>query len=346
MSYFRIKQDLVNKIIYPSYFFYGQEIFLIEEVISDIKKIILPSEEKGFNFSKFELEENKWVDVISEAQTVPFLFSEKKLILVEVKGKRSESLTPSELSLLKEYFSSPSSHCVLTVKAGPCDRRKSLFKFFTSLPSNICCRIEFKPLKGKQLFAWIDDKVTSRGKIIGFTEKQRLIEITGSDLGNLNNEIDKLITYIGDKKTIQTEDIEDVTGYIRSFALWELTDSLEKFDLEKSLTVVNQLLNEGYHPLVILSFLSRFFQNLLSIKLMINENFSQEEIARNISTPYFKVQSLINLAKEFSEAGLNYFISYLKQLDLKCKSSSLNPKIMLENFLYLYWKRKFNRNFI
>jgi DNA polymerase-3 subunit delta len=346
LSYFKVKRDLENNIIYPSYFFFGEEIFLIEEIINLIKKILVPSEKENFNYHKYELTEYKWHDIISSAQTIPFLFSEKRIIVVEVREKKNENLTSSEENLLKSFFSSPPSHSVLIVKASHCDRKKPLFKFFMSLPQHICYQIEFKPLKGNQLFSWIDEKVRAQGKIIGFNEKQRLVDIIGHDLRNLNNELEKLIIFIGDKKTIQIEDIEEVTGHIRSFALWELTNSLEKFNFKKSLTIINKLLKEGYHPLIILNFLSRFFQNLLSIKLMIKDNISFKEIIENLPVPYFKTQDFINLATKFSEGELKYFISRLHQLDLRLKSTSSKPKMLLESFIYEYWMRKGGKNFI
>ena len=256
MNYFKVKRDLKNNIFYPSYFFYGEEVFLIEEIINLIKKIFIPSQKEGVNFNKYDLSEHKWQDIISSAQTIPFLFSEKRIILVEVREKKKENLSSSEENLLKRFFSSIPSHCIFIVKAVRCNKKKSLFKFFMSLPPNICFQAEFKPLKGSQLFSWIDEKVRSEGKVIGFSEKQKLVDIIGNDLRNLNNEIEKLIAFTGDRKKIQLEDIEEITGHIKSFALWELTNSLEKFDFIRSLTIIQKLLKEGYHPLVCLLYTS------------------------------------------------------------------------------------------
>jgi len=342
LNYFKVKRDLKNNIFYPSYFFFGEESFLIEEIINFIKKIFVPSQKESLNFNKYDLSEYKWQDIISSAQTMPFLFSEKRIILIEVRERKNENLTSSEEDLLRRFFSSFPSHCILIVKAGRCDRRKSLFKFFMNLPSDVCFQAEFKPLRENQLFSWIDEKVHSKGKVIGLKEKQKLIDIIGNDLRNLNNELEKLMAFIGDKKEIQLEDIEEITGHIRSFALWELTNSLEKFNFIKSLNIIQKLLKEGYHPLVILNFLSQFFHNLLSIKLIMKEgNISFKVIAENLSTPYFKTQEFIDLANKFSEAELRHFIHRLYQLELRLKTTSLKPKILLENFIYEYWiKRK------
>jgi DNA polymerase-3 subunit delta len=347
LNYFKVKKDLENNILYPSYFLYGEETFLIEEIINLIKEILVPSEKGGFNFNKYDLNENKWEDIISSAQTVPFLFSKKRVILVEVRNRKNENLTKSDENLLKNFFSSFPSHCILIIRADKCDKRRPLYKFFTSLPSNICFQVEFKLLKANQLLLWIDEKVKSNGKIIGFSEKQKLIDIVGNDLRNLNNELEKLIAFIGDRREIRSEDIEEVTGHIKSFALWEFTESLEKFDFEKSLSIFQKLLKEGYHPLVILSFLTQFFHNLLSIKLIMKEqDVDFNSIAENLSMPYFKTRDFIELANKFSESELKYLINRLHQLELKLKTSSVKPKILVENFIYEYWRRKGKKDFI
>ncbi|MFQ6083305.1 MAG: DNA polymerase III subunit delta [Candidatus Aminicenantia bacterium] len=340
MNYTQFIRNLEKKNITPCYFFYGRETFLADQALTLLRSSIIPPESEDFNYNKFSLEENSWQEIISTAQTIPFLSSGRRLISVKVKDKRSETISSVDLKILKEYFSSPASFSIIVISVENPDRKKPLYKFFSSLSPEICCLVELKPLKENQLYLWIDDKLAKESKKLTPEGKARLIEIVGTDLRNLDNELEKLITFVGKKEIIQSEDIEEITGDLRTFAFWELSNCLEKADFEKSLKIINHLTKEGTHHLVILGVFLKFFQRLLLVKLMMKEKHSFQEISQRTSIPVFKTNNIIKLAQQFSGEELNLFISELKTLDLKFKSTDSSPQALLENFLYFYCTKR------
>jgi len=53
-----------------------------------------------------------------------------------------------------------------------------------------------------------------------------LVDEVGNSLFALAGEIDKLVTYAGDRKTIEPADVAQLTGHTRNWVVWSLTDAL------------------------------------------------------------------------------------------------------------------------
>ena len=156
--------------------------FLAYEFLSRVRKVLISDENQDYNLEKLNLEDHSWAEVIDLARTVPFLFSSKRVVVVELNRKKDETLNSTEKSILQDYLSSPSSQTVLIVIfRGKVSRKTSIVRFFASFPSSVVRLEEIKVLRGKPLLSWIEEKFNSEGKTITLDGKRRLVEIIGSD---------------------------------------------------------------------------------------------------------------------------------------------------------------------
>lgn len=348
MYSFSLSKDIKEESLVPCYFFYGEETFLAYQFINELKQAIISPDVQDYNLERFNLEDHTWAEVLDLARTIPFFLSPWRIIVVEIpKGKR-ETLSSHEEKMLRDYFSSPSSKTVLIIVCqGKIDRSISIFKFFSSFPASTVCKKELKNLRGKALFTWMDEHFLSQGKTAAPEAKERLAELTGNDLRRAKNEIEKLATFVGEKKVIELDDINQVSGWIKTFFEWEISDSLSKANYKQCLLVLNNLLKkEGVKPVNILGSITRFFRDIFLAKLWLHEKEKDRKSIFKSLRPHIqekfgsfyvdKFREFFSLVERFSMKDLNRFLEELESVDLQMKSSGLSPQILLEEFLFKY----------
>lgn len=348
MYSFLLKKEIKEETLVSCYFFYGEETFLAYQFINGLKETLISSENQDFNVDKFNLEDNSWAEVIDLARTIPFFLSPWRIIIVEVKKGKWETLSSPEQRILEAYFSSPPSRTVFVVVfSGKIRKNSSLFKFFSSLPSSKAFSKELRRLREKDLHSWMDKKFFSYGKTATPDAIRRLEEFVGNDLRSVNNEIEKIITFVDDKKVIELDDVNQVSGWIKTFIDWEIAESLVKAEYQQCLVVLDNLIKkEGVELVNILGSIGRFFRDILMAKLLLREKdvdkkaiFKElrpqiHEKFGNFYTTKFK--EFFSLVEKFSMKDLNYVLAELQKVDFKIKTSGLNPKTLLESFLSDY----------
>jgi DNA polymerase-3 subunit delta len=330
------------------YFFHGEEFFEAHQFIRDLQRELASPDDQGAGLERFSLSATPWRDILDVARTMPFFFSPWRLLVVEIeddkKDDKKEDLTAPEMKMLKEYFAAPTPKTILIVLfAGKIRKTKPLYKVLSSLPPSAVAVKELRALKGEALFAWVEAKVTALGKRASSEAIDRLIDVTGSDLYRLENELEKLATYAADKKLIEEADVNLLSAGLKDFDNWELTNCLEKTDFEKSLTVLNSLFADNYAPPYILGILAGFLRDILMAKTWLREKKDRREIFRElrprISETYgsfyrSKLNDFFDLVERFSLKEINFLIARLEQIDLKIKTTDAPAQALFEAFIY------------
>jgi DNA polymerase III delta subunit len=340
-------KEIKEETLIPCYFFYGEETFLAWEFVNELKEALISPEIQDSGVERFNLEDNSWAEVIDSARALPFLISPWRIIVVEVPKGKKEILSSREESILKDYFSSPPPKTVIVIVfSGKIKRNASLFKFFSSLSPATASLKELRYLKEKAFYAWMDKKFLSQGKTATHEAKIRLQELTGNDLRRVSNEIEKLITFAGEKKVIELDDVNQVSGWLKSFFEWEIADSVGKADFEGSLIVLNNLFKEGVRPEYILGSIAKFFRDIFLAKLLLIEKSMERKAIFKELRPHIhekfgnfyaaKFKEFFSFVDRFSLKDLNRVLAELKEVDLKMKTTSLSPQTLLESFLFDY----------
>ncbi len=356
---FVLNREISEETILPGYFFYGKEVFLAYQFINELKKVLAFPDNQAYGIEKFDLENHSWMQVIDAARTGHLLFSTKSMIVVEVSEPRDKHLSSMEESVLRKYFSSPSYQTVLIIIfSGKLKQDALLFRIFSTFSSSTVFRKELRPLKEKALLIWIERKLKMTGKFATVEAKKRMVESIGSDLGRMNNEIEKIVTFIDKKKLIELDDVNQISGWIKSFDEWEILDNLFEADYEKCLLTLDNLLKKkAVPPGAILAGIVRFFRDILQAKLWLKEKAKDRRMIFKELRPKIKekfrdlyarkYREFFSLVDTISMKDLNHFLLALREIDLKYKTSSISTKsnsrqTLLESFLFDYCCRRKN----
>ena len=359
------------------YLYYGEEEFLAEEFIGELESVLAASAGEEFRLTRMDLDETKWREVIDTARTAPFLFESWRAIVVRIPerragadkgpdrksdadgeaGKGTKFLSVIDQKILRDYFASPPSRTVLVVlKAGRIRKDDAVVRFFRSLPKGVFAAVEMKPLSAAALMKRAEEKAIALGKTLTERAKRRLFEVLGQDLRLTLNEVEKLAVYVGEKKGIEEEDVDQVTAWQRSFKAYELDDALAAADFAKQAAILNDLLAEGERPEQIVGRLAGFFRNVLAAQTWLRERSRTTEeifheifpyISKNFGDLYRRKNAdFFGVVEGLSPADLSALLGKLRKVDILLKTTEAVPKRVLEIFLREYCLARSKRTII
>ena len=359
------------------YLHFGEEEFLAEEFIDELKGVLASSAGDEFRLTRMDLDETKWREVIDTARTAPFLFESWRAIVVRIperragsdkghdrksgadgeEGKGTKFLSVMDQKILRDYFASPPSRTVLVViRAGRVRKDDSVVRFFRSLPKGVFAVLEMKQLSAAALMKRAEEKANALGKTLTERAKRRLFEVLGQDLRLTLNEVEKLAVYVGEKKGIEEEDVDQVTAWQRSFKAYELDDALAAADFAKQAAILNDLLAEGERPEQIVGRLAGFFRNVLAAQTWLRERSRTTEeifheifpyISKNFGDLYRRKNAdFFGVVEGLSPADLSALLGKLRKVDILLKTTEAVPKRVLEIFLREYCLARSKRTII
>ena len=184
-----------------------------------------------------------------------------------------------------------------------------------------------------QVPTWIAQRVKSSGRSISLSLAQIMTQILGNDLSRIENELTKIYLYMDQDTQITQEHLSILSGGARIFSVFDLVKNLGEKQPEPSLKILNNLMNEGTNALVLLTMIIRQFRHLFLAKSLIRQGKGAAEVAKSIHLPMMFTRQIIEQAKIFSYNRLQTLYAGFLETDLKLKSSSCSPRLILENLV-------------
>jgi DNA polymerase-3 subunit delta len=351
---------LREETLLAGYLFYGEEDYIAEEFVEGLKRVLAASSGGEVRLTRMDLDETRWREAVDAARTAPFLFEPWRAIVVRVpekkpaaeraaardgeEGRTSRFLGPADQKILRDYFADPPARTVLVViRAGKVRKDDALARFFGSLPKASFAVTEMKRLGAPALMRRADERARALGKTLTEGAKQRLFELLGQDLRLTMNEVDKLAIFVGDKKGIEEEDVNQATAGQRSFESYDLDDALAAADFAKGAAILNDLLAEGERPEQIVGRLVGFFRGVLAAQAWLLEKSRTKDEIFQALFPYIsknwgdlyrrKYADFFGVVEGFTPPELNALLAKLRRADHRLKTTDADPRTVLETFL-------------
>lgn len=249
------------------------------------------------------------------------------MILVENSGFFKNSCDD-----LAEYMSQvPGSTCFVFVEE-EVDKRSKLFKAASRAGS----AVEFETPKEDMLVRWILGRIQREGKKITQSVMQLFLSKTGSDMENIDKELEKLICYTLDKTEISAADVEAICTGQTENKIFEMIDAISAKNQKKALDLYYDLLALKEAPMRILFLIARQFQNLLLIKSMSAKGYPAVSIAKTAGMPSFAVQKNLRQAGAFKINQLKEAIDDCGQAEEDVKTGRMADQLAVELLIVKY----------
>jgi len=253
--------------------------------------------ESGFgdwNWSVYHGSKDFLVDeLLTDMATLPWGSGEKVAVL-----KDAHLVPAEELERLAKWLKEHEPPGCLAAFFGKLDTRLRYAKLFLSLGMEINCN----QLQGEELLRHIAGYCIARGKSISRAAGELFMEMAGSDLQFIHNELDKLISYAGEGQEITREMVQEVAslapGEAEQNAVFAMTEQIAAGDQKAALAALDRLLDAGENPFRILPLIERELRLLLAAKTH-SGNFEDTAKAMGERSPY-PVRKAAKYAPRFS----------------------------------------------
>ncbi len=309
----------------PFYLFYGPNEFIIERVLERIRNEYIPENARDFNMEICYGGESSPVEVVSRAQTVPFLASNRLIIL-----RRTDSYKADQLNKFIPYLEKPIDSTCLIFLSEKTDFKKKFYKAIRSAGY----AVNFSELRTHQVVPWIQNTAREIGLNIDRNGCAFLQEVTGSRLREIYSELEKLKLSYGEKK-IGEQEVKDLAINSRMYSIFELMDALSEKKVAQALSVLSRFLEEEDKksaPLQIIGMLNRQIGLLWQVKELAAKGESANGIASKLGIAPFSVKNFLRQCKRWSSEELERGIKLLYETDRFLKSGS-RSKPVLENLV-------------
>ena len=333
-----LEKELKQGRLQALYVLYGEETFLLEHCVKNIKKLF---GEKITGINYILLDETNINAIISDIETPAFGY-EKKLIIAKNTGlfkkdlKRKSKNDNSDLkeklnTYIKENISQINETVVIVFieeTAEKCELLSTIDKY------GITCNFEY--LKPIQIQNRLKAIINAYKVNIEMSTLSYLIECCGTDMQELINETRKLIEYAGEGNTIKKEDIDKLSIKKMESIIFDLTDSLGKKNTKQAIEVLRNLVLSKEPLQKILITLYNHFKKLYLTKLAISQNRDVTTSLDLKPNQTFLANKYKAQASYFKQNELRKILQELCDLDYKYKIGLIDLNVGLESILCAY----------
>lgn len=318
----------------PIYLLYGTEAYLINETKQLLIEHILQEDEMDFNFSQFDLEETPVETALEDVETLPFM-GERRLVFMQnpffLTAEKSKSKVEHNVKRLEAYLSDPVPYSivVLTAPYEKLDERKKITKEL----KRKAVLVEAKKLGDRELKGWVSERVSGYGVQIDDQATELLLELAGTNLMMLTNELDKMALYVEDEKRITVEVVEKLVAKSLEQNIFTLVDSVLQRKMESAMTILHDLLRQNEEPIKILSVMAGQVRLMYQVKELSRQGYSQQKIAGQLRVHPYRVKLALEKTGKFQEQELLGIIGDLAEADYKMKTGQADKAITLELLL-------------
>jgi DNA polymerase III subunit delta len=320
-----LEHDLSRSLFRPAYVLLGPEAYQVKHAIGLFRSRVILPEALAFNCTEVDVKSASMAEILAFANTFPMM-SGHRLVIVRGIG----SLPESEQKDLCAYLDRPAPKCVLVLEAETLDQRTA---FYRKLKEQACI-VECVKLKPAALERWAGEFVRSQGYRLSAQALSKLVQLAGSDQETLRAEIEKLMLYGGTDKSIPDSAVEMLVQSSRQRGIFDLTDALGKRDRRSALILLDNLLESGEPPLVVLAMMARHFRQMLIAKEMLGQRRSTREIAGAAQIPGFIAEEFLRQVRAFDLATIRRMHVRVADVDHRFKSTGADDRMLLESLIH------------
>ena len=183
---------------------------------------------------------------------------------------------------------------------------------------------------------WAAGILAREGRKITTRDMELFLTKTGTDMGNIRMELEKLITYTMGQDIVTREDIEEICTTRTENKIFDMVRAVTERNQRRALDLYNDLLTLREPPMRILFLLSKQFRQMCLAKKMAGEGASQNEIATRLGIPSFVARNILACARAYSVEELEQAEEDFVDAEEAVKTGRLQDVLSVELLIVKY----------
>jgi DNA polymerase-3 subunit delta len=281
----------------------------------------------------YDYEEDGIEKIITSAMTLPFL-SEKKAVIMRncsfLTDKRNLSKEDNETLTRYCSYTNPTTLFIMLAPYEKLDSRKNIVKYLTKAIDNK----QFSSSKeSSTIYEYIQDEVRKNGLSIDPLALTQFVNRIGNNTVMLENELQKLITYSLNKKSIDSDMVYEIVTKDIDDNIFDLVNAVTNREISKAMDIYNDLKSIKIDPIWMLASIGNKLQEILYTKELLRLNYRKEDIMKYFKASSGRVYYMIQNANNVEDQLLIDTLSKVEELDYQIKSGQIDKFLGIELFI-------------
>lgn len=337
-----LKQDTLPPVI----LLFGEEDLLVDEAASALFNAASKSDAAGMSTDVLDGDGQTLDAILSVARSYPMM-SDRRTIWV----RRFEKVKTSKAKgapLLDAYLADPMASTTLIFSASiptaagigalrtknPTSAQRKIkaltFPFSTLLQQSTW--IEYPAMKAAQVTSWVQKRCEALGLSVSMPLCEYIITRHGTALRELDLELVKLKTFVGEKLEVDEADVLAVVGDSRSHSIFELQRAIGQANPSLAIAIADRMLSTDRQELMIIAMLTRYFTTLYKLIDAASLN-NRDAIASAIGVAPFLIDEYLTALQHLGARRVERALRELRRAESLLKSSPLDARAIVEMLL-------------
>lgn len=318
-----IKQNCPQRL----YIFHGEETFLLNYYLGQLKKLLIEELTESFNFHRLNNENFDIQGFMDAVENLPMM---AQSTMVQVDDIDLFKLSETDRNKVAEVLSDVPEYCTIvftyeTVSWKPDKRQKKLWSVLEENGQIV----EFAKQDQRDLVSWITRHFLANKKRISADLCCYLIEITGGTMTALSSEIRKICAYSGAEE-ICRQDIDAVVEPVMDAVVFQMTDLLGQGRYGQALQKLQQLLKMQQEPLAILGAIGGHFRRLSTARTLLDNGRPASELMSLCGIADYAARKTMDVARKFRPEFCRRAAELIMETDYRMKTSFDEQERLLE----------------
>ena len=315
-AYDQLKADLAAGELGTVYIFHGEESYLREYYLSEVKKQLVPAGFEEFNYHKLE---GKGLTVQTLTETVEAMPMMAQRTMVQVNDwdmfKLNEEQRNGLVALLEDF----PEYCCLVLVYEEYKPNKTYKKLCSALDKQ-ARTVKFEEQSQNEILKWISRRFKATGHTIDAPTAEHLIFTCGSLMNGLIPEIGKIASYAKGERITKT-DIDAVAAPVLEAQVFEMTGAVSKGDFDRAADVLGSLLKLQEEPFMILALVGKELRKLHTARIALDTGKDKFWLMErwNMRSDY-PAKLLMDNAKKVTRPWCENAVRRCYETDLRIKS--------------------------
>jgi DNA polymerase-3 subunit delta len=210
------------------------------------------------------------------------------------------------------------------------DSRKNIVKYLTKAIDNK----QFSSSKeSSTIYEYIQDEVRKNGLSIDPLALTQFVNRIGNNTVMLENELQKLITYSLNKKSIDSDMVYEIVTKDIDDNIFDLVNAVTNREISKAMDIYNDLKSIKIDPIWMLASIGNKLQEILYTKELLRLNYRKEDIMKYFKASSGRVYYMIQNANNVEDQLLIDTLSKVEELDYQIKSGQIDKFLGIELFI-------------
>src|ERR1700719_281 len=316
----------------PALLLLGDEPYLRDACRKMLVETFILEAARTWGVSRYSADRGETQSALEQAQSLPMLSRQQVIFLEDVEKieKLGEKNRDAAVEQLDAYLANPAPFTVLVLEATALDQRMKLAKLLSEKTLVVDVGLG-EDLEARQAAALPLARAMAKEQGVDFEQgaAEDLAEFVAADLMRLKTEIDKLATYVAQRKLIRRKDVTALVISEKTTTVWELADLLASRQGKRALEFLDCLLREGEEPLQMLGAITWMYRKLIEASELkgISNGY---QAARALAMRPEQAELALQSARKIPKARLLKGLQSLQAADNRLKGGADAPHAIME----------------